>query len=323
MKPPFSITAKILNLVSQIERAIGRVERFDKPKPQPRLRKSNRVKTLHGSLAIKGNTLDLGQMTALLNGKRVLAPQQDIVEVFNANEVYEQLSEYNPNSAKNLLDAHGLMMQELIEDAGEWRNVNVGVLKGKAISHMAPPAERVSYLMDDLFEFLKDSEDHPLIQGCVFHYEFEFIHPFQDGNGRMGRFWHTLMLYHYHEIFEYIPVESMIKEHQQAYYDVLETCDKAGDSTAFIEFSLEMILKSLTAFLEVFRPAKATVDDRIENAQTHFGNEEFSRKDYMDFHKTISTATASRDLKTAVEKKLLEMSGDKATSVYSFCKTSP
>ncbi|PQJ29123.1 Fic family protein [Rubritalea profundi] len=317
MKPPFAITDKILNLVSTIERLIGRIESLDHPKPQPQLRKSNRVRTLQGSLAIEGNSLDLEQVTAILDGKRVIAPKNDIQEVLNANAAYENLPIYKPANQKHLLKSHAVIMKGLIAEAGRWRSGNVGVMKGDEISHMAPPAERVPYLMDDLFKFLK-TDTHALIQGCVFHYEFEFIHPFQGGNGRIGRFWHTLMLYHYHEVFEYIPVESLIKDHQKQYYNTLEQCDHAGESTQFIEFSLEMIMKSLEDFMEVFRPKTTTPIDRLTNARKHFSDTSFSRKDYLDLHKTISTATASRDLRVGVDEKLLEKSGDKALTLYRF-----
>ena len=317
MTPPFTITGRILNLISNIERLIGRVESLDQPKPQPQLRKSNRVKTLQGSLAIEGNSLDLEQVTAILDGKTVIAPKNDIQELLNANTVYEKLHTYRPAKQDHLLQSHSVMMKGLIPEAGRWRSGNVGVMKGNVISHMAPPADRVPYLMDDLFNFLK-TDTHPLIKGCVFHYEFEFIHPFQDGNGRIGRFWHTLMLYHYHQIFEYIPVDSLIKKHQKQYYKVLEQCDHAAESTLFIEFSLEMIMKSLEDFMEVFRPKPATPIDRLVNAQQHFAHKSFSRKDYLELYKAISTATASRDLKTGVDKKLLVKSGEKALSLYSF-----
>lgn len=317
MNPPFKITAEILSQVSQIERLIGRVESFDQPKPQPQLRKSNRVKTLQGSLAIEGNSLDIEQITAILDGKRVIAPKNDILEVINANEVYEYLSSFDSQNVNHLLQAHGMMMKDILPNAGKWRTSNVGILKAGAVSHVAPQADRVEFLMNDLFDFLKN-DHHELIKGCVFHYEFEFIHPFQDGNGRIGRFWHSLLLYHYHSVFEYIPVESIIKEHQQDYYDVLEICDKAGESTAFIEFSLDMILKALEDFLDVFRPQKATGGNRLEQAKDHFKSSSFSRKEYMTLHKNISTATASRDLKSGIELGLLTMEGERALSRYRF-----
>ncbi len=317
MNPPFTITPNILTQVSQIERFIGRLESYDQLKPQPQLRKSSRVKTLQGSLAIEGNSLNSVQITAVLDGKKVTAPKDDITEIMNANQVYERLAKFDPHNQKHLLKAHGIMMNNILSDAGKWRSGNVGVLKDGAVSHMAPPAKNVNFLMDDLFTFLR-SDHHPLIKGCVFHYEFEFIHPFQDGNGRMGRFWHSLLLFHFHEVFEYIPVESIIKEHQQQYYDVLEKCDRAGNSTLFIEFSLDMVLQSLESFLAIFRPKKPSIEDRITKAKKHFGTREFSRKEYLELHKKISTATASRDLKVGTDQDLLIMKGERATSSYRF-----
>jgi len=208
------ITSKILSQISQIERLIGRLESINQLKPQPQLRKSNRVKTMQGSLSIEGSSLNLEQVTALLDEKQVLAPKNDILEILNANEVYELLDSLDTSHANHLLQAHGIMMKNILPEAGNWRTSDVGILKDDQISHMATPSERVPFLMENLFRFLQ-GEDHPLIQGCVFHYEFEFIHPFTDGNGRIRRFWHTLLLCQYHPIFEYIPVESIIKQHQQ------------------------------------------------------------------------------------------------------------
>jgi len=211
-----------------------------------------------------------------------------------------------------------VMMQGLIDTAGEWRTENVGILKGSKISHMAPPAERVHFLMEELFEFLKQEGMHSLIGGCVFHYKLEFIHPFQDGNGRMGRFWHSLLLTRYHPVFEFIPVESLIKEHQKVYYDALEASDQSGDSTAFVEFSLSMIHAALQDFVDVFRPDNQTTKSRLEVAREHFSEQSFSRKQYLDYFKSISTATASRDLKQGVEQELLQKTGEQSTTVYSY-----
>jgi Fic family protein len=318
MTPPFSITSKILHLVSQIERLIGRVESLNQPKPQPHLRKSNRVKTVHGSLAIEGNTLDLEQITALLDGKKVLGKKEEIREVLNAIDVYDQIRTYNMLAPKGLLKAHGIMMGGLIGTAGKWRSGNVGILKGSKVSHMAPKADRVPFLMEELFEFLKQENTHPLIRGCVFHYELEFIHPFQDGNGRMGRFWHSLLLCQYHPVFEFIPVESLIKENQKTYYAALELSDKSGDSTVFVEFSLSMIHEALENFVAVFKPEPLTSQSRLEIARNHFSNQSFSRKQYLDYFKTISTATASRDLKLGVDQKILSKTGEKSVTVYQY-----
>lgn len=318
MRPPFTITPEILRSVSQIERLIGRIEGLEQPKPQPHLRKSNRVRTVQGSLAIEGNTLDLDQVTALLEGKRVLGKKEEIAEVLNAIKVYDGLAGVDPLLVKSLLKAHRVMMGGLISGAGKWRSQNVGILKGSAVSHIAPKADRVPYLMDELFAFLKDKELHPLIRSCVFHYELEFIHPFPDGNGRIGRFWHTLLLYHYHEVFEFIPIESLISDHQQDYYAALEASDKSGDSTVFVEFSLGMIRASLEDFLESFVPKPFTAEERVDRAKGHFGGAEFSRKDYLGLFKSISTATASRDLKQGIEDGVLVKKGDKALTKYRF-----
>ena len=318
MIPPFSITPTILSKVGLIERLIGRVEGLDHPKPQPHLRKSNRVRTVQGSLAIEGNTLDLDQVTALLEGKKVIGRREEIIEVLNAIKVYDHMDSLSPLSSKALLKAHRIMMAGLISDAGKWRTKNVGIMKGSSVSHIAPQADRVPFLMADLFLFLKDDLTHPLIRSCVFHYELEFIHPFQDGNGRIGRFWHSLLLYHYHPAFEFIPVESIIKDHQQSYYEALEKSDQAGDSTHFVEFSLSMIHRALEDFLENFSPKPLTATDRLKNAREQFSEKEFSRKDYLNLFKAISTATASRDLKQGVDSGLLTKSGSMALTTYRF-----
>ncbi len=318
MSPPFSITSKILRWVSQIERLIGRIEGLDQPKPQPHLRKNNRVRTVQGSLAIEGNTLDLDQVTALLEGKRVLGPQEEIREVLNAIETYDGLADFDPLNPKSLLKAHKQMMQGLIPNAGKWRRKNVGILKGSSVSHIAPQADRVPYLMDDLFAFLAKDDVHPLIRSSVFHYELEFIHPFQDGNGRIGRFWQSVLLYHYHPAFEFIPIESLIKDHQQDYYHALEKSDRAGDSTYFVEFALEMIHCALEDFLQNFSPKPLTAQERLDRAAQELGKKKFTRKDYLTLFKTISTATASRDLKQGVESGLLRKEGEKAQTVYGF-----
>ena len=253
MVPPFKITARILEKVSQIERLIGRLESPNYPKPQPYLRKLNRARTVQGSLAIEGNTLNLDQVSALIEGKTVIGKQSEIQEILNAIKVYDLSAELNPLSLQSMLKAHCMMMTKLIGSAGKWRSGNVGIMKGSQVSHVAPPAENVPHLMKQLFAFLESDKSHPLIRSAIFHYELEFIHPFEDGNGRIGRFWQSLLLTDYHAAFEFIPVESLIKVNQQAYYDALGISDKAGDSTAFIEFSLDMIHAALVDFVEAIQ----------------------------------------------------------------------
>ncbi len=318
MKPPFTLTPNILNNLGRIERLIGRIESLNQPTPQPFLRKSNRVRTVQGNLAIEGNTLSLEQVTALIDGKTVIGKKNDIKEVVNAIEAYDSLTDFNPFAMRDILKAHKTMMAGLINTAGKWRDTNVGVIKGTAIAHVAPKADRVPHLMNELFAFTKNKETHLLICGCVFHYELEFIHPFEDGNGRIGRFWHSLLLYKYHPVFEFIPVESLIRDHQKEYYSALEKSDRSGDSSVFIEFCLSMIYQALSSFLDDLQPAPLTMERRLEIAVKHFGISIFSRKDYLKLFKTISSATASRDLKYGTEKKVLSKQGEKAKTSYHF-----
>ena len=318
MNPPFSITPKILGDIGRIERLIGRIEGLHEPKPQPYLRKSNRVRTVQGSLAIEGNTLDLEQVTALIDGKVVIGKKEEIQEVLNAIEAYGSIGRLDPFSMKDFLKSHGVMMRGLVDQPGKLRRSNVGIIRGSVVSHVAPQADRLKHLMKELFRFLGNEEHHLLIRGCVFHYELEFIHPFVDGNGRMGRFWHSLLLYEYHPVFEYTPVESLIQEKQKQYYEALEKTDGLGDSTPFVEFSLSVIYQALEDFLNVLQPAPLNPERRLGVARSNFENRPFSRKDYMNYFKTISSATASRDLKLGVEQAFLSKEGKRAQTVYKY-----
>lgn len=318
MKPPFTITQSVLNSIAKLERLIGTVESLHQPKPQPKLRKSNRVRTVHGSLAIEGNTLSLEQITALLEGKRVIGEKKEIQEVLNAIHANDMLPKLNPFKTADLLKAHKFMTDGLLTSAGRWRSGNVGIVKNGKVSHVAPQANRVDDLMSNLFKFINDEEVHLLIRSCVFHYELEFIHPFEDGNGRIGRLWQSLMLYHYHPAFEFIPVESFIRDHQEEYYAALEASDEAGDATAFVEFSLRLIHQAFSDFLDELKPAPLTTKSRLRIAHNHFRNLLFSRKDYLKVFKTISSATASRDLTFGVDEKLLNKIGDKSQAKYKF-----
>lgn len=316
-KPPFKITSKILLDIAKIQEIVGELKAYTLVKPSLKLRKENKLKTIHHSLAIEGNTLSTKQITALLENKRVLGPKNQILEVMNALQLYDRLGDLNPLREKDLLKAHGVLLKGLAKNAGKYRLGNVGVFKGTKVSHVAPSAKQVLSLMTDLFVFInKDTETHGLIKACVFHYELEFIHPFEDGNGRMGRLWQQLLLMKQSPIFEFIAVETLIHKKQAMYYKTLEQCDRAGDSTAFIEFSLELILKSLQDFLQTFRPSKPKISNRIDFALEHFASSKFSRQDYLQLHKGLSTATASRDLAKAVEDGLLTKLGNKAQTIY-------
>ena len=243
--PPFTVSAEAINLIAEIS---GQIERYAIRLEQEdglRLRKVNRIKTIHSSLAIEGNTLSEDEVRDIIDGKNVVAPIKQIQEVKNAIATYELYPSLNPYSVKDLLKAHGVMMQALVDDAGRFRRSGVGVFSESGLVHMAPPADRVPMLMDDLFAWLKSSKDHLLIRSCVFHYEFEFIHPFIDGNGRTGRLWQSLILGKLHPLFEHLPVENMIYANQQAYYDAITASTKAGQSGPFIDFMLKEIYKTL------------------------------------------------------------------------------
>ncbi len=317
MKPLFEITNKILFLIASISEKIGEINAAHLNKPPTELRKRNRIKTIQSSLEIEGNTLSLEQVTDLLNNKRVIAPNKDITEVKNAIKVYNKLSKFKVYDLKSLCKAHEILMEGLIDNPGKLRSTSVGIVKGSDIAHIAPPGDLVYSLMTDLFNYLKNDEDLILIKSCVFHYELEFIHPFLDGNGRMGRLWQSIILKEHYPIFEFLPIETLIKLKQQEYYNVLEKSDKEGSSTSFIEFMLEIIKESLEDLLKV-QNINLTANDRILNFKDIIGNIEFSRKDYLRSFKNISQATASRDLKDAVENEIIEKFGDKRTTRYKF-----
>ena len=255
-EPPFKITDEIINLVAQIAEKIGELKSFEKSPLHVELRKENRIKTIHSSLAIENNSLSIEQITAIIEGKRVLGSPNEIQEVKNAVQAYDLLLELNPYEEKDLLRAHHLMMSELVERSGKYRSGGVGIFDGKEVVHLAPPADRVPFLMADLFEWLRESFVHPLIKSCVFHYEFEFIHPFEDGNGRMGRLWQTVILKEWKSIFAWIPVESLVKENQAEYYNALNSSDTAADSTKFIEFMLKLILRTIEEIISTENAAK-------------------------------------------------------------------
>ncbi|NIK91655.1 Fic family protein [Mangrovimonas sp. CR14] len=314
MKPPYDITSSILKLITSISEKIGEVNANLLNKPSPKLRKQNRIKTIHSSLKIEGNTLTEEQITALLENKRVIGPKKDVIEVLNAIKIYENLEAYNPSNEKSFLKAHQNLMEGLIENGGKYRNQSVGIVKGSKVEHLAPPFENVPFLMKNLFQYLQKSDEIELIKSCVFHYEMEFIHPFLDGNGRMGRLWQTLILMEKYPVFEFLPFETLISNDQESYYKVLAESDKSGESTRFIEYMLNVIDISISELLD-FNNRTFTEKDRLEYF-TSLNKTEFTRKDYMDVFKDISSATASRDLKKGVELKLFEKRGEKNKTKY-------
>lgn len=318
-RPPFELTTIVVDLLTEIMRLVGRYEGLTSPTPQPKLRRQNQIRTVLGSLAIEGNTLSLDQATAILEDRRVIGPKREILEVENALGVYAGARELDPGKSRDLRSAHRSMMRGLIDDAGSYRTKGVGVFQGSKVAHVAPPAKRVPALVEDLLGFVRRSADsHPLVKAAVTHYELEFIHPFTDGNGRMGRLWQHVMLVRFHPLFDFVPVESLIHAKQAEYYRVLGACDQAGASTLFVEFSLASVLTALEEFLRELRPEPVTWTARLEIARGVFGDREFSRKDYLAHFKALSTATASRDLKEGVDARTLVKSGDKSRTRYRF-----
>ena len=319
MKPPYKITTRILELIASISEKIGEVNAAYLFKPPTALRKKNRIKTIHSTLEIEGNSLSLDQVTAILDNKRIIAPEKDIAEVKNAIKAYENLKSYNPTSLTSFCSAHETLMHGLIENPGKIRTKSVGIIKGATITHIAPPGDIVKSLVKDLFDYLKKEKDLILIKSCVFHYEIEFIHPFMDGNGRMGRLWQTVILSQYSPVFEFLPIESLIKARQSEYYRMLGESDNKGDSTGFIEFMLQIINESLEELL-TNQHVDLKSQDRISIFKDKIKNSSFSRQDYMRLFKDISASTASRDLKLAVDDDILGKSGDKRTTLYKFKK---
>lgn len=243
--PPFTITSAIISLIAEISHMTGRLSVIEEVSNNLRLRRINRIRTIQGSLAIEGNTLTEEQITAILEGKRIIAPPREIQEVRNAIKAYDRFDEWDPCSKNDLLGAHRILMTGLLDNPGAFRTGSVGIMAGQALVHMAPAADRVPYLMNDLLHWLKTTDQHPLIAGSVFHYEFEFIHPFEDGNGRMGRLWQTLILGKWNPLFANVPVESLVYEHQAEYYAALNKSTENGESSIFIEFMLRMILHAV------------------------------------------------------------------------------
>ncbi len=273
-QPPYTITPEILNRVAAISEAVGRLTVLTDQARALRLRRINRIRTIHGSLAIEGNSLSEAQITAILEGKHVIAPPREVQEAKNALAAYDLFDTWKPSSEKDLLEAHRILMSSLIDEAGLYRHGGVGVMAGSQVIHMAPPADRVPQLMADLFGWLAATDAHPLIASAVFHYEFEFIHPFADGNGRMGRLWQSLILARWNPLFADIPVESLIFEHQAEYYHAIQESTRQTDSAPFIAFMLRMILETVTTTAPQVSPqVSPQVEELLAAIQGEMGRE--------------------------------------------------
>lgn len=270
-KPPFHMTEKMTFLIAEISEQVGRITVLQEGTVNPHLRRENRIRTIHSSLAIEHNSLSLEQVTAILDGKRILGNPNEIKEVQNAYEAYELMLRLNPASVEDLLKAHKLMMNGLVPENGKFRSGGVGVFNGEVLIHMAPPAEFVPEHIHNLFSWYQQSELHPLIKSAVFHYEFEFIHPFADGNGRMGRMWHSLLLGKWKDLFFWLPIEELIQSRQKEYYDALGTADKQADSAGFVELMLEIIRDSLMEITVVGRNADQDSDQVTDQDKSPTG----------------------------------------------------
>lgn len=247
-EPLFHMSNSIVNLLMEISEQIGRITVLQPENVTPHLRKENRIRTIHASLAIEHNSLTVEQVTAIINGKRVLGNPNEIKEVRNAYQAYELITELNPYSVDDLLKAHRFMMQGLIKENGRFRSGAVGIYAGDAVIHVAPPAKFVSGQMKELIDWYQKSDMHPLIKSAIFHYEFEFIHPFADGNGRLGRLWHTILLGQWKKLFYWLPIETLIRTRQDEYYDALGKADKMGNSSGFVEIMLMVIRDTLQKY---------------------------------------------------------------------------
>ena len=297
-QPPFEINERIMADVIEIAELVGRVRVTDKISMNPTLRRTNRIQTIYSSLAIEQNTLDIEQVTAVLSGKRVIAPPKDIAEVQNAYEIYDNMDKLNPYSIDDLLKAHSVMERGLLNEAGEFRSRPVGVADSEGnILHFGTLPQYVPKLVQELLEWTEKSEIHLLIKSCVFHYEFELIHPFADGNGRMGRLWHTLLLSKWNPIFAWLPIESIIHDNQSEYYNAINVSNNNGNSTVFIEFMLSVIKQAL----------QESINDKPKNISSKSDLRWNKINDYLETHEYIlnsdvqkllgvSSATATRIL---------------------------
>ena len=266
-QPPLTLTPRMLALVADISEQVGRLSSLRETTQTPMLRRGNRIRTIQASLAIENNTLSLEQVTAVLDGQRVLGLPREIQEVRNAFATYEAMPGWKADFRSDLLQAHALLMHGLIDDAGRFRRGGVGIYRGDRLLHMAPPASRVAALMDDLLGWLEGGDLHPLIASCVFHYEFEFIHPFADGNGRMGRLWQTLILSQWRPVLAYLPVETVIRDQQDAYYGALSAADQLAEATPFVEFmlgALKQALSDVDQTVQVTAQVTAQVTDPVK-----------------------------------------------------------
>ena len=309
-KPPFTMTEEITNLVIEIAEMTGIIAVTENLSRNPTLRRENRINSIHSSLAIERNSLTIGQVSDVIDGKRVLGPPKDIREVQNAYEAYNMLAKLDPYKVSELLDAHKIMMIDLVRESGIFRSGGVGVYAGEALIHAGTPPQYVPGLISELFQWLKESTLHPLIKSCIFHYEFEFIHPFSDGNGRTGRMWHTLILAKWKEFFLWLPIESLIHQRQEEYYQAINLANNQGESTVFVKFMLEIIKKALEELTVSVAKVANTNDESTEDRVLELlkGNGKLSAKKIAE-KLELSERQVQRLLKNMKDQGIIERSG--------------
>jgi len=318
-KPPFIMNNTILNQLTELTFLLGKADHRGLAISNPILRKENQIKTIHSTLAIEGNTLSLDQITDVINGKTIKGMANEILEVKNAINVYNKIGDFKVGSLKDFLKAHGLLMKGLVARPGKIRNKNVGIIKGSKVIHAAPSVKIVDKQITKLFDWIKNDKDTNLIiKSCIIHYEIEFIHPFMDGNGRMGRLWQSVALRKANSTFKFLPVETIIKKKQKEYYKSLRVSDKKGESSPFIFFMLNVFHETLLELIRNMPKTRNSIEYRLEYAKEKFGNKLFSRKDYLNIMDNISSATASRDLKSWISAKKLNKKGSQNQTKYYF-----
>ena len=306
--PPFHITEETISLISEISEMVGSITTWDSMNSNPQLRRDSRVKTIHASLAIENNSLTLEQVTSIINGKRVLGAPKDVREVKNAYEAYEHLVTLNPYSIDDLLSAHRMLMADLVNGNGKFRTSPVGIFTGEKMIHMAPPAEFVPGQIAELLEWVRDDSTHMLVKSCVFHYEFEFIHPFADGNGRMGLMWQTLLLSRWRPIFAWLPVETLIRERQDEYYAALRKADSMGCADPVTLFLLEAIRDALRDISGIAASGVQIASTRVGKLMSALGDDELTGNELMQRLGLKSRAAFRQNyLLPAIENSFVEM----------------
>lgn len=315
--PVFQLSPQVLEAVARIERSLGRLEGLSIDRPQPKLRQRNQVKSVQASAQIEGNPLTLEQVTAVLEGQRVVGARKDVQEILNVNAAYDALEGWRASHFESLLAAHRVLMTGLTADAGTLRRGGVGVFRGPKLQHFAPPAHLVHHHLTGLLRWLRTTRTSALIAACVVHYELLLLHPFSDGNGRLARLWQQVVHRQHHPLLAFVPVESVVRDRQAAYYRALRRSDAGGDATPFLEFSLSALASALEGFAREVRPERLDGSARLAKARASLSGW-FARADYVALHPRLSTASASRDLAEAVADGVLERRGERRLARYRF-----